>query len=123
VISNQPHDQVADTREASTEDKGQPAASGAASGQTTVLPLRAHSGPGYAVAFNGSPAYLEVPAANWFSGDLTIEAWVYMRSYNFYSRLLDFGNGPTSDNVLVALTTQTSGRPVYTFAPATGIAL
>jgi hypothetical protein len=43
--------------------------------------------------------------------DFTIESWVYPRSFESWSRILDFGNGAGVDNVLFALTEGNSGRP------------
>ncbi len=43
--------------------------------------------------------------------DFTIESWVYPRSFESWSRILDFGNGAGVDNVYFALTEGTSGRP------------
>src|SRR5438552_12221253 len=74
---------------------------------------RAQTGPGNALSFDGIDDYVDVPAGIWFSGDLTVEGWVYVRSYNNWSRLLDFGNGEGIDNVLVALTDGTTGKPHF----------
>ena len=77
------------------------------------------NGPGYGLslvdAFN---QYVDVPDGIWFPGDFTVEGWVYPRSYNSWSRLLDFGNvdpdtGEGTDNVVVALTEGTTGRPHF----------
>lgn len=65
----------------------------------------------YALSLDGSDDYAALPADTWFNGDFTIEAWVYINSYNSWSRLIDFANGPASDNVLVALSNETSGKP------------
>ncbi len=43
--------------------------------------------------------------------DFTIESWVYPRSFESWSRILDFGNGAGVDNVLLALSEGGSGRP------------
>lgn len=60
---------------------------------------------------DGVDDHVRVPGGIWFSNEFTIEAWVYEHSYNTYSRLIDFGNGAPSDNVLLALTDSTTGRP------------
>ena len=65
---------------------------------------------GYAVSLNGTNQYVQMPTNVWFSNDFTIEAWVYERSYNNWSRVVDFGNG-TNDNVYLALSTGTTGQP------------
>src|SRR6266571_3635065 len=55
--------------------------------------IPAPNGPGSAVILNdGFYHYVRIPDGVWFSGDFTIEAWVHVRSYNSWSRLLDFGN-------------------------------
>ncbi|MGK7903556.1 MAG: LamG-like jellyroll fold domain-containing protein [Hormoscilla sp.] len=66
-----------------------------------------------ALSLDGDGDYVDVPDGTWFNGDLTIEAWVYVRNYNNWSRLLDFGNGRADDNVLVALSNGTSGQPRF----------
>ena len=42
---------------------------------------------------DGDGDYVQIPASVWFNGDLTIEAWVYVKEYRSWSRLIDFGNG------------------------------
>lgn len=56
--------------------------------------------------------YVNVGANSMFGdNDFTIEAWVYMRSYQYWSRIIDFGNGAGRDNVLLAASYETSGKP------------
>ena len=75
---------------------------------------------GYALAFDGTNDHLVLPPATWFSNDLTIEAWVFQRKQDHWSRLLDFGNGPDSNNVLFALSNDTNGIACFqTFSNAT----
>ncbi len=71
------------------------------------------NGPGGALSFNVGNEYLDVPDDLWFSGDFTVEGWVYVRTHNNWSRLLDFGNGEGNDNVLVALSDGTTGKPHF----------
>ncbi|MCL5097942.1 MAG: PA14 domain-containing protein, partial [Candidatus Omnitrophica bacterium] len=61
------------------------------------------------LALDGVDDHVQAPSGVWFNGDLSIEAWVYPRSYNNWSRLIDFGNGPDSDNVLLAFSSGTTG--------------
>jgi hypothetical protein len=68
---------------------------------------------GNALSLNGNTQYVAMPAGTWFNGDLTIEAWVYERSYDNWARLLDFGNGQSSDNVILALSDGTTGKPSF----------
>ncbi len=81
-----------------------------------AMVLTAHaqkSGPLNAVSCNGvNSNYVSVAANTWFNGDYTIEGWVYVRSYNNWSRLIDFGNGSNSGEVYFALSFGTSGQPV-----------
>src|SRR3954468_7304932 len=76
------------------------------------------AGPGFALNLNGSNGYIQVTNNAWFSGDFTVEAWVYVRSYNNNSRLLDFANG--LNKVYVALTTGTTGKPIMGVFTTTG---
>jgi hypothetical protein len=70
------------------------------------------NGTSTAVSLDGVNNYIKVPAGIWFSNNFTIEGWVYVRSYNNWSRLLDFGNGENNYNTYLALTFGTSGQPV-----------
>lgn len=76
-----------------------------------ATPLQAASvREGNALSLDGVDDHVVLPEATWFNRDLTIEAWVYPRSYNNWSRLLDVGNGANADNVLVALSKGKSGK-------------
>ncbi len=57
--------------------------------------------------------HLTVPSGIWFSNAFTVEAWVYERSVGSWARLIDFGNGPSDDNLLCALSQGTSGEPIF----------
>lgn len=66
----------------------------------------------YAGSFNGSDDYIQLPSGVYFNGgSFTISAWVYPTAFNSWSRVIDFGNGPNTDNVLLAITNGTSGMP------------
>jgi len=54
-------------------------------------------------AFYFNNGYLQVPAGVYFSGDFSILAWIYLKSYQIYSRILDFGNGAPYDNIIFAM--------------------
>ena len=77
----------------------------------------APNGPGWALSLDGVDEYVDMPVGVWFSGDFTVEGWVYVRSYNNWSRLLDFGNtdgaGVGVDSVLLALSEGTTGKPHF----------
>ena len=60
---------------------------------------------------DGDGDYVQIPAGVWFNDALTIEAWVYVKEYRSWSRLIDFGNGADQDNVLLTLTREETGIP------------
>lgn len=66
-----------------------------------------------ALDFDGVDDYVSAPAGVYFSGDFTIECWVYPKSFPNWARIIDFGNGAGSDNVLLAYTYGTSGAPGF----------
>lgn len=69
------------------------------------------NGPGYALSFDGVDDHGSVPASNWFSGDFTIESWVYVRSHKNWARLIDFGNAGYSSEVYLAISEGPTGFP------------
>lgn len=67
-----------------------------------------------AVALDGTDDHVVLPAGAWFQAHgFSTEAWVYPRAFNSYSRIFDFGNGGPSDNVLMALSETTTGKPTF----------
>ena len=59
-----------------------------------------------------SGSHGQLPAGAYFgTGGFTIESWVYVREVRHWSRLVDFGNGPAADNMLLALSAGGTGRP------------
>ena len=68
-------------------------------------------GPVNTIDLGGTNGYVQVANGVYFSGDFTIEGWVFVRSYNGWSRLIDFANGPNSNNVYLALSAGTTGYP------------
>ncbi len=77
-----------------------------------------YAGPGVSPALDLSPnlgsAYGEMPAGNYFDGgSFTVESWVYLRSHRYWSRLIDFGDSTYANNVLVVLSSGTSGKPRF----------
>ena len=77
---------------------------------------------GKALSLDGGNQYATVPtaAASAMSSPLTVEAWVYVRSYADWSRLMDFGNGAGSNNIVCALSSGTSGQPAIYFFNESG---
>lgn len=61
----------------------------------------------------GSSQYAALPAGVYFTGgSFSIEGWVYLNSYQNWSRLMDFGNGSGVNNVLVSVSSNgVSGQP------------
>jgi hypothetical protein len=57
--------------------------------------------------------YASLPPAVYFSGDFTIECWVYLTATTNWSRIIDFGNGSGSNNVLFSTSAGTSGSPGF----------
>ena len=57
--------------------------------------------------------YATLPAATYFSGNFTIECWVYPTAHTNWSRIIDFGNGAGSNCVLFATSYGTSGKPGF----------
>lgn len=56
--------------------------------------------------------YGQLPAGVYFNGgSYTIESWVNVSEVRNWSRLMDFGNGAGVNNVLLALSSGTSGKP------------
>lgn len=67
---------------------------------------------GQALRFNGTTGFIDVPDASYFTGiDFTVSAWINPTSWNFWSRVLDFGNGPNNNNIILAATNGSVGRP------------
>ena len=74
---------------------------------TGVLP---RSGQLSALALDGT-GYGQLPAGTYFNGgSYTVEAWVNVAEVRNWARLLDCGNGAAAENVLLALSSGTSGK-------------
>jgi hypothetical protein len=67
-----------------------------------------------ALCFDGNSQYVSMPSATYFKGDFTIEAWIYPRSYNSYSRIIDFGNCQGCDNVWIGFAGTSSNLAIET---------
>ena len=58
---------------------------------------------GQTFSFDGSGGYVDVSRVNIdFSTGITVEAWVKYNSFQFWSRIIDFGQGRANDNILFA---------------------
>ena len=66
--------------------------------------------PNSALALNGGWTYL--PSGIYFNTiQFTITAWINPQNIGTWSRLIDFGNGQTADNVLLALDAGNNKKP------------
>ncbi|MCX7110746.1 MAG: LamG domain-containing protein [Proteobacteria bacterium] len=55
------------------------------------------------LVFDGVDDYVALPEMNHdFSRGITVEAWVWYDSFASWSRMIDLGNGPGPDNILLA---------------------
>lgn len=64
--------------------------------------------------FNGSSQYADAPDGTWFTtSGFTISAWIRLDAVTNWSRVIDFGNGPAADNVLLAASRGTTGKPRF----------
>ena len=58
--------------------------------------------------------YLNAPPGIYFKGgDFTLTAWIYIRDYNDWLKLFDFGNGSPNDNIGLILSYKTAGLPIF----------
>jgi len=65
-----------------------------------------------ALRFNGSNGHITLPPGVYFNGsDFTVNVWVQKFSNNNWSRVFDFGNSSANQNILVGLSSTTTGRP------------
>lgn len=58
-----------------------------------------------------NPGYYSLPPGYYFNSTFSFLAWVKVLAFNPYSRVIDCGNGPFSDNVIVILSSGTSKIP------------
>ena len=55
-------------------------------------------------SFAGTSTYITCPSSTYFTGgDFTISGWVNVSNVESWGRMIDFGNGSGTDNVVVAL--------------------
>ena len=67
--------------------------------------------PNSAIFFNNG--YLQVPSGVYFSGDFTVTAWINIKSYQSYSRIFEFGNGKSTNNIILNMYATTSQIEAY----------
>src|SRR5581483_3180021 len=57
---------------------------------------------GSCLSFDGVDEYVSLPDLQGdYAGGLTIEAWVFYSSFDLPSKIIDLGNGPGSDNIIL----------------------
>ena len=77
---------------------------------TTFVPDR-FGNPNSALNLNGG--WTQVPAGNYFNTPaFTISAWVYPQQVGLYARVIDFGDGPGPENVILAIATENATTPL-----------
>ncbi len=81
---------------------------------TPLVPIR---GTNAVLDLVGVDDHVIVQAGRWFSNEFTIESWVFARSHNKDARVIDFGLGQASANVILALSSGTTGRPYFQAYP------
>lgn len=64
-----------------------------------------------ALQLNGTNGYAAAPGGVYFNGPYTVSAWVNPQTFNNWSRVFDFARGSANDNILGAITKQTTGKP------------
>ena len=66
--------------------------------------------PNSSLALNGG--WAKVPSGIYFdSSEFTISVWVYPKHVGSYARVLDFGSGPNSDNIIFSLSDRDTIKP------------
>ena len=66
---------------------------------TVSITTAAQSGQNF-LSLNGSNQYATLPQQS-LGGPLTIESWVKLNSYSDWSRIIDLGNGPGNNNIMI----------------------
>ena len=67
-----------------------------------LLPIHDEIIPDGSLIFDGQDDYINLPDIEAdFGNGFTLEAWVYYTAFHEWSRIIDLGNGATSDNILL----------------------
>jgi hypothetical protein len=81
-------------------------------GNLTYFTLDRFGNENSALALNGG--YSFIPSGVYFdSPEFTISVWVYPQQIGSWSRIIDFGNGPSSDNILLAISDGSSSKSCF----------
>ena len=79
-------------------------------GVNATLTLDRFNNPNSSVSL--SNGFLQAPNAVYFpNGKYTIMVWIYPRAFNAWSRVIDFGNGESNDEILITMTSGNDGKP------------
>ena len=70
---------------------------------------------GKCLSFDGVDDYVDVNDFQ-LGGEITVEGWVYPTAHQKWQRMIDFGNGPSSDNIVMAASAETTGRPQFGYS-------
>ena len=86
-------------------------------GASTTFVADRFGNPNSALGLNGG--YTQVPAGFYFNSlKFTITAWIYPQSLDAYATLLDFGNGPSTNSIIITLSNGGfTNSPVLTICP------
>ena len=103
--------EITSTQSTYVNKNGAVGTSGLNKNGSTFAPVS--SGSTNALDFDGGSDYVSAPPAVYFSGDFTIECWVYPKSFPNWARIIDFGNGAGNHNVLLSYTYGNSGAPGF----------
>ncbi len=83
---------------------------GSAFGGTSFVDDR-FGNPLSAIKLNGTNGYVEVPEDTWFDGNsFAVAVWVNPTNYNSWSRIMDFSIGAGNENVILVLSSGTTGN-------------
>ena len=67
---------------------------------------------GKCLNFDGSDDYVDVNDFQ-LGGEITVEGWVYPTAHQNWQRMIDFGNGEYADNIILAASNGTTGKPAF----------
>ncbi|NCD32631.1 MAG: LamG domain-containing protein [Spartobacteria bacterium] len=56
-------------------------------------------------------SYAQAQSGVYFDGDFTIEGWVFLNKLTPYARLLEYGNGPGTNSIMLSVTAGSECRP------------
>ena len=64
-------------------------------------------------ALNFTFGYYQVPAGYYFYGPFTLSVWIYPKSIGYWGRIIDFGSGKNSFNIVFSYNNGTHGYPTF----------